>query len=72
MAYAPLDFASRENAFIQRSLTSKRSVWRRLLDAVIASRQRHADIEIARFLQTRGGKITDEVEREIERRFLHR
>jgi hypothetical protein len=76
MAYAPLDFASRENAFTQKSLTSKRgvkrSVWRRLLDAVIASRQRHADLEIARFLATHGGKITDDVEREIERRFLHR
>ena len=70
MAYAPLDFASRENAFTQKSLTSKRSVWRRLLDAVIASRQRQADFEIARFLQTRGGKLTDDAEREIARRFL--
>jgi hypothetical protein len=76
MAYAPLDFASRENAFTQNSVRSnaptKRGVWRRFLDAVIASRQRQADYEIARFLGTRGGKLTDEVEREIERRFLNR
>ena len=33
---------------------------------------RRAEREIARYLGTTGGKITDEAEREIERRFLTR
>jgi hypothetical protein len=48
----------------------KRSLLRRLLDAVIESQQRRAEREIARYL--RGIKFTDDVEREIERRFLNR
>jgi hypothetical protein len=79
MAYAPLDFASRENTFTQTSQRQiaqtqapKRGVFRRFYDALIASRQRQADHEIARFLQNRGGRLTDDAEREIERRFLQR
>jgi hypothetical protein len=41
-----------------------------LLAAMILSRQRQADREIARYLAGTGGKFTDEAEREIERRFL--
>jgi uncharacterized protein (DUF779 family) len=41
-----------------------------VLAAMTASRQRQADREIARFMAGRGGKFTDEMEREIERRFL--
>lgn len=49
---------------------ARRGLFRRMLDAVIAVRQRQADREIARFLQSRGGKLTDEAEREIAQRFL--
>jgi hypothetical protein len=42
----------------------------RFLAALMASRQRQADMEIARYLHLTGGKITDSAEREIERRFL--
>ena len=70
MAYAPTDFAPRENTFTQTSRPSKRSVFRRILDAIMASRQRQADYEIARFLQIHGSRLTDDAEREIERRFL--
>ena len=38
------------------------------MDAMMQSRQRQADREIARYLNN--GKFTDEAEREIERRFL--
>ena len=76
MAYAPTDFAPSENTFPKTSSSptraAKRGIWRRVLDAIIVSRQRQADFEIARFLESRGGRITDDVEREIERRFLHR
>jgi hypothetical protein len=37
---------------------------------MMASRQRQAEREIARYLRNHGGKLTDETEREIERRFL--
>ena len=74
MAYAPTDFASRENAFPKTSSSAtrvaKRGLWRRFLDALMASRQRQADREIARYLHLHAGKLTDEAEREIERRFL--
>ena len=72
MAYA-------SSAIFPRSLTvpkiaprAKRSVFLRLLDAIEQSNMRRAEREIARYLGTTGGKITDEVEREIERRFLTR
>jgi hypothetical protein len=55
MAYAPSTVASR-------------GLMRWLADAIMRSRQRQADREIARYLNN--GKFTDEVEREIERRFL--
>lgn len=42
----------------------------RLLAGLMASRQRQADMEIARYIHLTGGKITDSAEREIERRFL--
>ena len=44
--------------------------FRRLLAALVESRQRQADREIAMYLHSVGGKFTDEAEREIERRFL--
>jgi hypothetical protein len=52
------------------SAPAKRGVWRLLLDAIYASRQRQAEHEIARYLYSVGGKFTDDAEREIERRFL--
>jgi hypothetical protein len=54
----------------QAPAAPKHSLLRRLLDAVIESQQRRAEREIARYL--RGIKFTDDVEREIERRFLNR
>lgn len=44
-----------------------RALWRRMFDAVLASRQREAEREIAFYLQRTGGKFTDAIEREIER-----
>ncbi|NJO33912.1 MAG: hypothetical protein HC869_12985 [Rhodospirillales bacterium] len=46
----------------------RKSLWRRLVDAIIESRQRRAEREIARFLASHGGLLTDDVEREIMRR----
>jgi hypothetical protein len=46
-----------------------RGLLRRLFDAMIASRQRQAEREIAWYFQRTGGKFTDTTEREIERHF---
>ena len=41
----------------------------RLLQAVMTSRRIRAEAEVARFIEERGGRITDDLEREISRRF---
>ncbi len=41
-----------------------------ILDAMYESRQRQAEREIARFVALRGGRMTDEFEREIARRLI--
>ena len=41
---------------------------RRLLNAVVESPQQQIQHEIARYLESTGGKLTDTVEREIEER----
>jgi hypothetical protein len=38
---------------------------RRVFDAVTRSRQRHVDEDIARYLHQSGGRLTDEIEREM-------
>jgi hypothetical protein len=75
MAYFTLA-ALRGDAFTETSEPAaaplRRNWFRRIIEAAVAARQRQADREIARFLMTRGGKITDESEREIMQRFLPR
>jgi hypothetical protein len=41
---------------------------KRLLDALVASQLQQTEHEIARYLESTGGKLTDTVEREIEER----
>jgi hypothetical protein len=48
----------------------KPGLFRRLLDAMKAARMRDAEREIARYLAANGHRLTDETEREIERRML--
>jgi hypothetical protein len=42
---------------------------RRFYDAIVAGRRVRAEQEVARYLQTHRDKLTDGLEREIERRF---
>ncbi len=51
-------------------VAQKRGFFTRLVDAMMASRMRQAEREIAQYLSNTGGKFTDEAEREIESRFL--
>lgn len=70
MAYAPLALALHDIALPQSDVRTGKGLFARVIDALIVSRQRDAEREIARYLAGNGGKFTDETEREIERRFL--
>ena len=48
---------------------AKPGIWARIVNSAARSRQRRAETEIGRFLQLNGGQLTDELEREISRRF---
>ena len=70
MAYARSAVDPRD--FIATRTTPKKhvSLLRRFYNALVESRQRAAEREIATYLHDIGGKFTDDAEREIERRFL--
>lgn len=53
-----------------REAADRSSLLRRFFRALLESRQRQADREIARYIDLNGGKLTDSMELEIERRFL--
>jgi len=72
MAYAPSAVFPRSFTVPKVAQRTKRNVFLRLLDAIEQANMRRAEREIARYLRRTGGKITDDVEREIERRFLAR
>ena len=50
-------------------LARTRYVLNRIGEAVAASPRMRAERELARFIEGHGGRLTDEVEREISRRF---
>ncbi|HTM73867.1 MAG TPA: hypothetical protein VL198_11610 [Pseudolabrys sp.] len=67
MAYVPYTSATRD--FVtDKPEPNRAGFFRRLINAIFVSRQRQVEREIARYLQN--GRFTDEVEREIERRFF--
>jgi len=54
-----------------QAVAKKASILRRIFDAVMQSRQRGAERQIARFVAARsGGVLTDGLEREISQRLL--
>ena len=50
------------------SVGQKRGLLGRFLDALVESRQRETEQRMARLLAQSGGKLTDSLEREAERR----
>ena len=48
---------------------AKPGLWTRIHNSIVLSRQRSAEREIGRFIELHGGQMTDEMEREISRRF---
>jgi hypothetical protein len=51
----------------ETSPSEKIGFWRRLSNAVSNYRRRRAEREIGRFIQSRGGHLTDELERDLMR-----
>ncbi|MGE3067615.1 MAG: hypothetical protein AB7K67_18710 [Hyphomicrobiaceae bacterium] len=43
----------------------RRALWRRFVDAMIESRRRQAEREIGYYIATHGGRLTDQIERDI-------
>ena len=70
MAYTTSALSPSDLALARPDTRAKRNLFEQLIDAIIVSHQKQTDREIARYITGSGGKITDEMEREIERRFL--
>jgi hypothetical protein len=52
------------------AVANEAGVLRRIFDAIIEPRQKQADRDIARFLARSGGRLTDDMEREMTQRLL--
>ena len=46
--------------------------WRRVFDRMVAAQQRRAEREIAAYLKSHGGLLTDDMKREIGERLIGR
>lgn len=46
-----------------------KSFWRKIYDRMVESQQERAEKNVAAYLETHGGLLTDEMEREIMTRF---
>lgn len=74
MASLPLAVSTRDAALAsavrrEPKRASRRSVFRRLYDAMIKARQAEAERVVAHYIKRTGGRLSDSVEREIERLF---
>jgi hypothetical protein len=49
---------------------ARRPLWRRLIDAIAASREREAERQIAKYLRHYRRELYDDFARELERRLL--
>jgi hypothetical protein len=66
--FAP--YCRAEAAAGSNPVAKKAGVLRRIFDAIIEGRQKQTDRDIARFLARSGGRLTDDIEREMTQRLL--
>ncbi len=52
------------------AVANRRGLLRRIFDAVYESRRRHADREVAAFIERSGGRMTDNIEFQISQRLM--
>jgi hypothetical protein len=57
-------------AALGRPVTRRRGLLRRWLDAVFVSREQEAERAAARYIARTGGRLTDEIERQITDRII--
>ncbi|TDR94704.1 hypothetical protein [Enterovirga rhinocerotis] len=55
---------------VSSSATERSGFFARILSAVQEAQTRRAEREIARYIEMRGGRMTDDLERRIERHFV--
>jgi hypothetical protein len=70
MAFFSHAFSPADHVAVRAPKPRRRSVFGRIVSALTAARQSEADRAIAAYLTHTGGRLTDSVEREIERRFF--
>ena len=58
--------------FTEKAATHMPGLLRRIVRAMVESRQRQTDREIARFLARSGGRLTDDMERRLTQYLLSR
>ena len=63
-------FRDKATATGSNAVANKAGVLRRIFDAIVEQRQKQADRDIARFLARSGGRLTDDMEREMTQRLL--
>jgi hypothetical protein len=64
LTYTHRDLTTAEEA----SAAPRRGFWRRVFDGIALAQQRRAEREIARYLASHGGLLTDGMERELMQR----
>lgn len=58
-----------DHTLVDTPAPARKPLLRRIIDRIIASRQARADRFVEQFIRSRGGIITDEMEREISRKY---
>ena len=64
------DFIMPAASASERKPSARTSWFTRFADAVVSAHARRTDAEIGRLIESQGGRFTDSLEREIERRFV--
>ena len=72
MSYSPRphEFVPYYDVPLAHAPVARPSLWRRLVEAVFESRDRQMEREAERYIARTGGRITDEIEREITDRLV--
>jgi hypothetical protein len=68
--YRDSAFQVRHNATERDGVARRAGIVRRFVESIRASRQDRVDRDIARLIARRGGRITDDLEREMTSRLL--